>query len=106
MEKFEEPMAEKSPLPKNIEETKGFEDTFASFDNLKDLKQRLRDIAYGGDGTLELDEEGGNVSRTQVGEITRTITAISEGEKGYTLDMVPGVKLRETVKRILEKPKQ
>jgi hypothetical protein len=105
MEKFEESVAEKTPLPKNPEETKGFEDTFASFDNLKDLKQRLRDIAYEGDGTLELDEGDGHVSRTEVGEITRTITAVAEGEQGYTLDMIPGAKLREAVKRILENKK-
>jgi hypothetical protein len=106
MEKFEEPVAEQAPLPKNPEETKGFEDTFASFDNLKDLKQRLRDIAESNEGKLELDEDDGTVSRTEVGEITHAITAVTEEREGYTLKSIPGTKLREAVGRILENKKQ
>lgn len=108
MEKFEQNEVNKAEQAKE-EQPKApesfFEDHFKDFENLKDLKQYLRSIAENGGGKLELNEEGGNVSRTEIGEITRSITAVAEEEAGYTLQIIPGTKLREAVGRILEAKK-
>jgi hypothetical protein len=80
-----------------------FEDKFSEFDNLSDLRDYLTEVAQSTNGVIELSEADDRKRKGQVGDIFSSISGVKERRPGYTMEGIPGIKLREAVGRILEK---